>query len=287
MQEVAYLNGRLIPARQARISVLDYGFLFGYGLYETIRAYDGKLFRLDAHLRRLEESAQKIGIRLNLPALRRGVLDTVEANGFSDTRVRITVSLGEGTMTPNVGSCQTPTVLVLAGEYHPFTPDKYERGFSVIVSSIRKNSRSPVTFMKSANSMENMLARQQARESGADESLFLNDRNYVTEASGSNVFMVEDGVVRTPRLKDGILPGVTRAAILELAGRAGLKVRESNTRLGQLLAADEAFLSNSLIEVMPVTAVDASTIGGGGVGPITKKVMRAYRELVVSELRVQ
>jgi branched-chain amino acid aminotransferase len=287
MEPVAYLNGTLIPTSQARVSVLDYGYLFGYGLYETIRAYEGKLFRLDAHLRRLEDSAQQIGIKLDLPALRQGVLDTVRTNGFSDTRVRITVSLGEGTMTPNVRSCQIPTVLVLAGEYHPFAPEKYERGFSVVVSSIRKNSRSPVTFMKSANSMENMLARQQAREAGADESLFLNDRNYLTEASGSNAFVIENGVVKTPRLKNGILPGVTRAAILELAGPAGLEIKEDDLRLGRLLASSEAFLSNSLIEVMPLTFVDGRAIGGGEVGPITRRVMTAYRGLVVNELRAQ
>jgi branched-chain amino acid aminotransferase len=287
MDPVAYLNGSLIPTSQARVSVLDYGFLFGYGLYETIRAYEGKLFRLDAHLKRLEDSALKTGIRLDLTALRRGVLDTVKANGFSDTRVRITVSIGEGTITPNPASCQTPTVLVLAGEYHPFTRDKYEQGFSVVVSAIRRNSRSPVTFMKSANSMENMLARQQARESGADESLFLNDRGYVTEASGSNVFVVEDTVVKTPRLKNGILPGVTRAAVVEVAGQTGLEIRESDLRLSELLAADEAFLSNSLIEVMPLTLVDGRAIGGGGVGSITRRIAKAYRELVVSELRAQ
>jgi len=287
MDPVAYLNGSLIPTSQARVPVLDYGFLFGYGLYETIRAYEGKLFRLDAHLERLEGSAQKIGIRLDLPALRQGVLDTVRANGFSDTRVRITVSIGEGTMTHSVASCQTPTVLVLAGEYHPFTQDKYEHGFSVTVSPIRRNSRSPVTFMKSANSMENMLARQQARESGADESLFLNDRNCITEASGSNVFLVEDSIVKTPRLKNGILPGVTRAAVFELTDQTGLEIKESDLRLGQLRAADEAFLSNSLIEVMPLTAVDRRAIGSGGVGPITRRIMNAYRGLVVSELRAQ
>jgi len=287
MQEFVHFDGKLIPRTEARVSVLDYGFLFGYGLYETIRAYNGKVFRLDAHLLRLDASAKSIGIKLDIAALRQAVLDTVKANGFLDTRVRITVSAGEGTMTPNLASCERPTFIVLAGEYHPFAAEKYEKGFNVVVSPVRRNSRSPVTFMKSANSMENMLARQQAKNAGADEALFLNERNYVTEASGSNVFIVADGVVVTPRLKSGILPGVTREALFGVVGQANLKVLEANVRLRQLLAAEEVFLTNSLIEVMPITAVDGEAIGGGKVGPVTKKLMYAYRQLVASELRAR
>ncbi len=254
MDEIVYVNGRLMSRSQASVSVLDYGFLFGYGLYETIRAYHGRLFRLDSHLDRLGHTAGELGIRLDLESLRQGVLDTVEANGFPETRVRITVSIGEGTMTPDLGSCTTPTVLVLAGEYHPFPAEKYLIGFRTVVSTIRRNSRSPVTFMKSANGMENMLARQGARTAGADEALFLNERGYLTEASGSNVFLVEHGVVTTPRLGNGILPGVTRVAVVEVARRLGLGVVEASIVLGRLQGADEAFLTNSLIEVMPLTA---------------------------------
>ena len=287
MEEIVYLNGKLMPRAEARVSVLDYGFLFGYGLYETLRAYEGKPFRLEAHLQRLEDSAKKIAIKLDMPELRQGVLDAVEANGFADTRVRVTVSLGEGTMTPNVTSCLRPTTLVLAGEYHPFSAQKYAQGFDVTVSSIRKNSQSPVTFMKSANSMENMLARQEARNAGADEALFLNETGYVTEASGSNVFFVEKGVVKTPRLESGILPGVTRAAVLELAEGMGLKTSETDVRLGRISAASEVFLSNSLIEVMPVTALGGKPVATGKPGPVTQRMMDSYRNLVVSELRAQ
>ncbi len=285
MIELAYFNGSLVPRTEAKVSVMDYGFLFGYGLYETIRAYEGKLFRLDAHLARLQGSANQIGIPLRIERLRQGVLDVVRANGYSETRVRITVSIGEGTMTPNLASCTKPTVLVLAGEYHPFERERYERGFNVIVSSVRKNSRSPVTYMKSASSMENMIARQEARKSGADESLFLNEHGHVTEASGSNLFLVEDGVVKTPRLENGILPGVTRAAIFQLGARTGFEIVEEDIRLRRLLATDEVFLSNSLIEIMPVTTVGGTPIGEGAVGPATKAFMKAYRELVLSELR--
>jgi branched-chain amino acid aminotransferase len=285
MSELVYFNGRLVPRDEARVSVLDYGFLFGYGLYETIRVYEGMLFRLDAHLDRLKDSATMLGISLDLPALRQGTLETVKANPHPQTRVRITVSIGEGSMTPDLRSCDAPTVVVLAGEYHPFAPGKYEQGFNTIVSSIRRNSQSPVTFMKSANTMESMLARQEAREAGADEALFVNDRGYLTEASGSNVFLVKEGIVTTPRLKSGILPGVTRVALFEAARSSGLLVKEAAIRPAELNDADEAFLTNSLIEVMPLTQVAGKAIGEGTPGIVTRQLMAAYRELVVSELR--
>jgi branched-chain amino acid aminotransferase len=287
VEEVVYFNGKLMPRSQASLSVLDYGFLFGYGLYETIRAYDGKMFRLDSHLERLENSAQKIGIQLNIPELRQGVQDTVRANGFFDTRVRITVSLGEGSMTPDIRSCRTPTLLVLAGEYHPYSLEKYESGFKTIVSSIKRNNQSPVTFMKSANSMENMLARQEARETGFDEALFLNTSGYVTEASGSNVFMVAEGIVKTPELKNGILAGVTRSAIFEVAGKQRIPISEASIRLEELQAADEVFLTNSLIEVVPFVQLGSKGVSGGAVGPVTRLLMEAYRQLVVNELHAQ
>jgi len=283
MEELVYLNGALLPKDQAKVSILDYGFLFGYGLYETIRAYKGQLFRLDAHLNRLDDSARKLGISLDLQKLKQGVLDTVQANGFIQTRVRITVSIGEGTMTPDLRSCQTPTVLILAGEYHPYSRQKYEQGFRVVVSSIRRNSLSPVTFMKSANTMECMLARQEARDAGADEALFFNEKGRLTEASGSNVFIVADGAVMTPRLQSGILPGVTRAALFELAKQTRVKISEANVLPQQLMAADEVFLTNSLIEVMPVTVVAGQKVGDARPGPTTRRLMEAYAQVVQAE----
>jgi branched-chain amino acid aminotransferase len=283
MEEIVYLNGTLVPRSQAKVSVLDYGFLFGYGLYETIRAYRDKVFRLGKHLERLQDSAEKFGIRLDIPVVRQAVLDTVRANGFIDTRIRITVSIGEGTMTPDLRSCKTPTVLVLAGDYHPFTMEKYEQGFRTVVSAIHRNSRSPVTFMKSANTMESMLARQEARDAGVDEALFLNEKGYLTEASGSNVFLVKNSVLKTPRMASGILPGVTRVVVFELAAQLGITVREVNVRLEEILSADEAFLTNSMIEVMPLTEVNKKPIGSGKPGIITQQLMQAYQEMVVKE----
>jgi branched-chain amino acid aminotransferase group I len=283
MEEIVYLNGKLVPHSQAKISVLDYGFLFGYGLYETIRAYNGRLFRLDAHITRMRYSAEKLGILLKPAEIRQAVKETVAANGFADTRIRITVSIGEGTITPNLASCVEPTVAVLVTEYHPPAAEKYRDGFKVIVSNVRRNSRSPVTYMKSANTMEAMLARQEAREKGMDEALFLNEKGFLTEASGSNIFLVKDGILITPRFETGILPGATRVAVFEIAYQMGIKVKEKNVRMDELLRADEAFITNSLIEIVPVTFVDGKIIGNGKVGNTTKRLSKAYRDLVTAE----
>lgn len=285
MEEIVYLNGKLIPRSKAKVSVLDYGFLFGFGLYETIRAYNGKAFRLDNHLARLRYSADRIGIAINTAVIRKAVLDTVKANGFRETRIRITVSLGEGTITPNLASCIEPTIAVLVTEYKPPAPEKYRDGFKVIVSSIRRNSRSPVTYMKSANTMEAMLARQEARTKDADEALFLNEKGFLTEASGSNIFLVSGGILITPRFETGILPGVTRVVVFEVANHSGIKVKERNVRLEELMQADEAFITNSLIEIVPVTEVSRKIIGKGKPGPVTKRLASAYRGLVAKETR--
>ena len=283
MGEIFYLNGKLLTSEEARISVLDYGFLFGYGLYETIRAYDGQPFRLDNHLARLGFSGDRLGIVIHVALIREAVNDVVKANGFKQTRVRICVSIGEGTMSPNLDSCRQPTIAVLASEYTPPNADKYKQGYKVMLSSIKRSSLSPVTYLKSANTMENMLARQDAKEAGADEAFSLNEKGYLTEAAGSNLFLVKDGVLKTPRYESGILPGVTRVVVFELAAQLGIKVKEVNLRLTDLLQADEVFVTNSLIEIVPVTVFDGKPLNSGKPGTLTRKLMKAYKEMVRKE----
>jgi branched-chain amino acid aminotransferase group I len=283
MGEIFYLNGKLLPIEEAKISVLDYGFLFGYGLYETIRAYHGQPFRLDNHLARLGFSSDRLGIVIHTALIREAVNDVIKANNFHQTRVRICVSIGEGTISPNLDSCRQPTIAVLASEYTPPSPEKYLRGYKVVLTSIKRNSLSPVIYLKSANTMENMLARQDAKEAGADEAFFLNEKGYLTEAAGSNLFTVKNGVLKTPRYESGILPGVTRVVVFELAAQLGIKVKEVNLRLADLLQADEAFVTNSLIEIVPVTVFDGKSINNGKPRTLTRKLMKAYKEMVRKE----
>ncbi len=282
MSEVFYLNGKLVPREQAKVSILDYGFLYGYGLYETVRAYGGRPFRLEYHLERLHYSGQRLGISIRRAELRQAVEDTLKANPFDQTRIRITVSVGEGSITPDIASCGEPTYAVLVTEYKPYGAEKYSKGFALVVSSIGRNSRSPVTYMKSANTIESMLARLEARRAGTEEVLFHNQKGLITEAAGSNFFIVRDGALVTSSYEAGILPGVTRVLVLERAARLGIPVCETTVKLKDVLSADEAFLTNSLIEVMPVASVNGRAIGGDK-RPITERLSRAYRRLVKKE----
>jgi branched-chain amino acid aminotransferase len=282
-EEVFNINGTAVPRSQAKIAVLDYGFLYGYSLYETLRTYSKKPFRLDNHLARLRYSGDKLGILVNAAFVREAVQNTIKANEFENARLRITLSAGEGTMTPDPGSCALPTLVVLASEYQPPAADKYREGFKIIVSEIRRNSHSPVTFLKSGNTIENMLARQEAKKAPADEAVFLNEKGYVSEAAGSNIFLVSKGALKTPRYETGILPGVTRVVIFELAFSLGLKVKEAIIRLSEIQEADEVFLTNSLIEIMPVSEISGKKIGDGKPGKITTKLMKAYKSLVKKE----
>ena len=283
MSEIFYLNGELLPSEKAKISLLDYGFLFGFGLYETVRAYNGKVFRLDNHLARLRYSGNRLGIVIHTALIREAVNDVIKANGFKQTRLRICVSIGEGTISPNLDSCKQPTIAIIASEYKPPSREKYQNGYKVALSSIRRSSLSPVTYLKSTNTMENMLARRDAKDIGADEAFFLNEKGYLTEAAGSNLFLMKNGVLKTPRYESGILPGVTRVVVFELAAKLGIKVREVNLKLADLLQADEVFITNSLIEIVPVTSFDGKPIADGKPGTLTGKLMKVYKALVKKE----
>ncbi|HUV44543.1 MAG TPA: aminotransferase class IV [Dehalococcoidales bacterium] len=284
MTELVYLNGSLVARDDARIAVLDYGFLYGFGLFETMRAYGGHVFRLDRHLDRLLHSAERLGIVVEGDALERAVTETIRANGLSDARIRLTVSIGEGRVVPDPTTCGEPTVLVVAGNYQPFSEEVYQKGFSAVVSSIRRNSQSPLSGMKTLNFLESMLARQEARTAGADEALLLNEVGLLTEASMSNVFLVGNGSLKTPGLESGVLPGVTRETVLELAGGLGIDAVGCDITMDEFMRADAAFLTNSVMEIMPLTGVEGKPVGSGKPGPVTQKLMTGYREMVRREV---
>ena len=283
MSEIVYLNGSLMPRSQASISVLDYGFLYGFGLFETMRAYGGQVFLLDRHLSRLARSAEILGMPIGVADLKEAVMATIQANQLSEARIRITISIGEGGIAPDPNTCNKPTVLILAGHYQPYPEQVYQKGFRAVISSIRRNSQSPLSRLKSANYLESILARQEARAAGVDEALCLNEKGLLAEVSMSNIFLVTDGILRTPGQGSGILPGITREVVLELASQLGINTLEHDIRLDELFHAQEAFLTNSLIEVMPLTQIDGKPIGSGSPGSFTKRLMVAYKELVLTE----
>ncbi len=283
MEEIVYLNGRLMPLSQARLSPFDYGFLYGYGLFETMRAYSGHVFRLEAHLARLHRAAQVLGISLDItPDLSKAIYDTLGANHLTNARIRLTLSGGPGEPVPDIATCREPTVLINARDYAPYADSVYRQGFRAIVSSVGRNTRSPVSGLKSLSYLDNLLARREARVAGAHEAILLNDQGFIAEGSTSNVFLVVGKVLFTPGEDCGILPGVTRAVVLELARSANIEAVEKRISPEELAAADETFCTNSLIEIMPITGIGEDAIGPGVPGAVTEKLIAAYRRLVES-----
>jgi len=290
MKENIYLNGSLVPRTGARISVFDHGLLYGYGLFETMRAYHGKIFLMERHIKRLLGSAETIGLGDSLVGMDLGKAcrDTLKANKLEDARLRLTVTSGESDSLPWEGKTGAPTVIVTTRPYHGFSPEKYEQGFRVGIATVRRCAQSSISRIKSVNYLVSVLARNEAAAHGLDEALLLNEDGYIAEGGGCNVFFVKSSRLVTPSLESGILPGITRDVVMELADELGIIVTEGTVGLGIVKQCDEAFLTNSMIEIMPLTAVsdgtgNAVTIGTGKPGEVTRKLITAYKERVERE----
>jgi len=283
MEQIVFLNGALVPRSQAKISPFDLGFLYGYGLFETMRAYSGHIFRLNMHLERLRGSAALLGIPLDALDIEKACYDTLTANKLRDARIRLTVSIGEGEAIPEPPKHPKSTVLIIALHYTPLSDEAYRKGFKAVVASTRQNSQSPLARLKTASWLNNILARTEAK--GADEAILLNERGFLCEGSTCNIFLISKGRLITPSVNSGCLPGITRQVVIELARERGIKFAERKVRLEELLRADEAFLSSSVIELMPLTEVNGKSIGSGKRGKITEGLMAAYRELVSREAK--
>ena len=282
MEVLIYINGALVPRRKAGISPFDRGILYGYGLFETMRSYGGRVFSLDRHLARLMHSADKIGLATSLDpaALRQAIHKTLEANKLMDARIRLTVTAGEGERGLAPPTSGMLTIIVVAEELVLPPPQAYEDGISAAVVSVRRNSQSPLSGIKSIGYLDNLLAHSEAVAAGAEEAILLNEQGFVAECSTSNIFLVVEGRLFTPSAESGILPGITREVVLELAQGLGITAVAGEIPLAHLLRADEAFLTNSVVEVMPIAKVDGKPIGTGKPGDVTKRLMAAYRELV-------
>ncbi len=289
MEEKVYLNGSLVPRSEAKVSVSDHGFLFGFGLFETMRAYHGKIFLLDRHLDRLLEAAEAIYLKgLDNDTLAKACLDTLATNGLEDARLRLTITSGDSDAFPWEDHAGKPTIVITARAYHPFPPEKYRQGFRIIVASVRRFRQSIVSSMKSLNYLTSVIARIEATNQGLDEALLLNEDGYIAEGGSSNIFFVRSSKLVTPSLNSGILPGVTRNIIIELADNLGISLTEGTVGLSIIRQCEEAFMTNSVMEVMPVTAISdesghVATIGSGKPGEITLKLMQAYLKRVEKE----
>jgi branched-chain amino acid aminotransferase group I len=292
MEEIVYLNGSLVPRSKARISVFDHAFLYGYGLYETMRGYHGKIFLLERHIKRMVKSAEIIGLGQKLAGIDLGKAcrDTLEANRLENARIRVTVSNGASDAAPWTSVTDIkPNVVVTTRPFMPFPAEKYNEGFRIgIAASVRRCRQSTIATMKTINHLDSVMARMEAAARGLDEALILNDDGYIAEGGGCNIFFVRDARLVTPAPNSGILPGVTREVVMELAASLGIETSQGPVGIGVIRKCDEAFVTNTVIEIMPVTEVrDESgqvvTIGSGKPGEVTLQLMQAYRERVERE----
>jgi branched-chain amino acid aminotransferase len=293
MEEIVYLNGSLVPRSKAMISVFDHAFLYGYGLYESMRTYDGKFFLLDRHIRRLMDSAEIIGMGPKLADIdfEKACRETLAVNDLKSARLRITVSNGVSDAAPWTSVTDIkPNVVVTARPFMPFPAEKYSQGFHINISAqVRRCRESLIATMKTINHLDSVIARMEAAARGLDEALILNDDGYIAEGGGCNVFFVREGRLVTPALNSGILPGVTREVVMGLASDLKIETSQGPVGIGVIRKCDEAFVTNAIIEIMPVTEVrdesgNSASIGGGQPGPITQKLVEAYKERVTKEM---
>lgn len=277
------LNGELVPAAAARVSVFDHGLLYGDGLFETLRVYDGRFFRLDAHLARLFAGAAQLDLPLPWSArqLAEAIRETVAANGLSSASVRLTVTRGEGFPVPDPSVCSQPAYFVTTRSIPPPADVAFEQGASACFAG--RHPRFIVPGVKLLCYLPYQQARQEARRRGCDEALLSADGELV-EASTSNVFLVRGGELLTPPLESGCLPGVTRAAVLEAASALGIAVDAAPVPSAIVESAGELFLTSSLVELLPILRLGDRLVGDGRPGPLTRRLRSAFQRMVQAEL---
>ncbi len=281
-----WMNGELVAGEDAKIGVYDHGLLYGDGVFEGIRTYQGIAFRLEQHLERLYSSAE--AIRLVIPytpqQLSGAIYETMKANGQSEAYIRLAVTRGVGDLGVDPITTKRPTVFIITDKIALYPKEMYEKGMSIITAkTIRTPSGSLNPKIKSMNYLNNILAKIEASDAGVAEALMLNYEGYVAECTGDNIFIVRQGKVLTSPVASGILEGITRDCVLELAGQNGIEAKETNLLPDDLYGADECFLTGTAAEIIPVTKIDGRTIGTGEPGPITKGLIESFHKYVNSQ----
>ncbi len=278
-----YINGKLVDKEQACVSVFDHGFLFGDGIFEGMRSYGGKVFRLDEHLRRLWDSAKSLWMEIPIsPAeMAQAVNDTLKVNSIEDGYIRLIVTRGQGTLGLDAHLCKNPLIVIITDHIALYPAEFYEKGLEIITASTMRNHPAALNpRIKSLNYLNNILAKIEGHHAGCIEALMLNHKGEVAECTGDNIFLVRDGQLLTPPTDAGILEGITRAAVMELATEAGVPVREIAITRHDVYVADECFLTGSAAEVIPVVKVDDRVIGDGQPGPVTRDLAQRFRSLI-------
>jgi len=277
-----YLNGEFVPKEEAKISVFDHGFLYGDGIFEGIRAYDGYVFKLEEHLDRFYRSARAINLDppLGREEMTEAILETLRVNGFDEAYIRPIVTRGAGSLGIDTESCSDPSVIIITKEWEAlYGPELYEEGLNLLTTTIRNQPKQglPPT-VKHLNYLTNVLALMQADNWGADEALMLDTNGNVSEGSADNVFVYRKGTVYTPPVINN-LPGITRNVVIDILKELGYEVKEQNLGLAEVMTADEVFLSGTAAEVAPVSEIDGRKIGDGKPGEITLEVKEEFGKI--------
>jgi branched-chain amino acid aminotransferase len=277
-----YIDGTFCDERDAKISVFDHGLLYGDGIFEGIRAYNGRVFRLKEHIDRLFCSAKALllTIPMSHAEIVKAVVESCRENKIRDGYIRLLVTRGVGTLGLNPNRCQNPSVIVIADKIQLYPAELYERGMEIITVPTVRNLHSALNpAIKSLNYLNNILAKIEANNGGCEEAIMLNAEGFVAECTGDNVFIAKEGRLMTPPLSAGALYGITRQVVMELAARGGVAVTEPNLTRYDLFNADECFLTGTGAEIVPVVKIDGRVIGTGQPGPLTRKLESEYHAL--------
>ncbi len=276
-----YLDGKFVPAEEAAVSVYDHGLLYGDGVFEGIRAYNGRVFRLEEHVKRLYDSAK--AIMLEIPMSQEEMCDaireTLRKNGLTDAYIRPLVTRGVGDLGLDPRKCAKPTVMIISQKWDAMYGDLYEVGLTAVTVTVRRNSSAALPpNIKSLNYLNNILAKIEANVKGGNEAIFLDDAGNVSEGSGDNIFVVKDGKIFTPHTLNN-LKGITRIAVIEVALARGYEMKDVHLGIFDLYTADEIFVTGTAAEVAPVTRIDGRVISGGKPGPVTRDIIEGFKEM--------
>lgn len=282
MGKKVYLDGKLVNKEDAKITVFDHGLLYGDGVFEGIRSYSGLVFKLKEHVDRLFASAKAIElvIPMSKEDIAQAVVQTLKANKLKDAYIRLVVTRGAGDLGLDPRKCKSATVFIITDRIVLYPKEFYELGLEIVIAKTRRNIRAALDpQIKSLNYLNNILAKIEAIKAGVEEAIMLTSDGHIAECTGDNIFIVKKGILATPPADAGALKGITRNAVMQLAGKEGILVKEEMMKPEDLYEADECFLTGTAAEIIPVTKIDGHTIGGGKPGKITKKLLGQFREL--------
>jgi branched-chain amino acid aminotransferase len=280
-----YIDGKLHDEADARISVFDHGLLYGDGVFEGIRFYNGRVFRLEEHVRRLYDSARSILLTIPMTPeeMTAAVCETCRANGLTDGYIRLVITRGAGPLGLSPYKCPKASVIIIACSIQLYPESAYENGLIMATCATRRPTHDTLSpQVKSLNYLNNVMAKVEAIQAGAEEGLMLNERGLVAECTGDNLFIIRDGVIYTPPISAGALDGITRKAVFDIAASLGITIREADISRHDIYTADECFLTGTAAEVIAATKLDQRPIGTGKPGPVTNRVITAFRALVRS-----